>query len=171
MSPVYSFSDFRIPRASPAFVGIRKKSIPGRWITKSHFCRPWNPEMQGLPKVIKSFWKLFLTYLILNHCNIKLKCWSSQLSCSSYPGRSPQWVIITWSFHTFNRHTLSTYCLQGTVYCPWVCIHVESVCVLDGVVREGLSDKSTCVQRPEWSERMSHEDVESEGTASANALG
>ena len=62
MSPVYSFSDFRIPRASPAFVGIRKKSIPGRWITKSHFCRPWNPEMQGLPKVIKSFWKLFLTY-------------------------------------------------------------------------------------------------------------
>lgn len=94
-----------------------------------------------------------------------------ELSCSSYPGRSPQWVIITWSFHTFNRHTLSTYCLQGTVYCPWVCIHVESVCVLDGVVREGLSDKSACVQRPEWCERMSHEDVESEGRASANALG
>lgn len=98
------------------------------------------------------FWtchRTFHLYWTFHNWNCLLSGSSQlELSCSSYPGRSPQWVIITWSFHTFNRHTLSTYCLQGTVYCPWVCIHVESVCVLDGVVREGLSDKSACVQRP-----------------------
>ena len=81
---------------------------------------------------------------------------------------SDHYLVIPHFQQTYIEHLLSArHCLLPlSVYTCGEC-----VCVLDGVVREGLSDKSTCVQRPERSERMSHEDVESEGTASANALG
>lgn len=50
MSPVYSFSDFRIPRASPAFVGIRKKVFQVDESQKAISVGLGNPEMQGLAK-------------------------------------------------------------------------------------------------------------------------
>ena len=65
---------------------------------------------------------------------------------------SDHYLVIPHFQQIYIEHLLSArHCLLPlSVYTCGVCVCVcVCVCVLDGVVREGLSDKSTCVQRPE----------------------